>query len=125
VSSRPPDFERRTPYVDPNLPPKLNPRGTVGIALVAACIALGALVAVWVGVVVFLAVVLGRLIWVSIDSRQILRDERANDPSLPQSQLREQWEQAVRDHGRRSAEARRARRFYEAALVRYVKTQRK
>jgi hypothetical protein len=125
VTSRPPDFERRTAYLDPNIPPKLNPRGTVGIALVAGCIALGALVAVWVGVVVFVGVVVGYMVWVAIDSRRILRNEQALDPSQPHAHLREEWEQAVRDYGPRSDEAHTARRLYEESLVRYVKQQRK
>jgi len=136
VTSRVPGSERRTPHVDPNLPARLDPEGTaeerrwllrlygVGAALVLACIALGRFVAVWVGVVVFLVVVLGRMVWVFIDSWRILGGEQAADPLQPHAHLREEWEQAASNDGRRLAEARRAKRLYEQALVRYVKQRR-
>jgi len=95
--------------------------GVVGFVLVILCVALGAFVATWVGVVAFVAVVVARISWSWIDARRILRDQRAANPSQPHADVRHEYEEAVRTYGARSREARLAKRAYRQALASYVR----
>jgi hypothetical protein len=62
--------ERKTPYLDPNLPLKANfeanLKGTRGAVLLAGCVALSLFFPAWVAAVVLFVVVLGYVAWWSV-----------------------------------------------------------
>lgn len=113
---RPPDPQRREPYNDPNVP-----LGVIGIALIGACILVGAFAGTWAGIVLFLAIIFARVAWSYRHTSRVLRTEAATDPSETHMRLKEEWRQAIRYHGEESPEARSAKRRYEDEFVRFVR----
>ena len=113
---RPPDFQRREPYDDPSLP-----LGLILLALIGACVLVGAFAGTWAGILLFLALIFARAAWTYRHTRRVLRTEEATDPSQTHMRLREEWRQAIRYYGGESLEARSAKRRYEDEFVRFVR----
>jgi hypothetical protein len=117
VTFRPDDeYRRRVPYNDPGVP-----AGVIALAFIGACVLVGAYVGIWAGIVLFLAPVFARVVWLFRRALRAMRSDKFFDPSEMHMKLWEDWHQAARLYGEESSQALSAKKRYEKELVRFVR----